>query len=62
MRDAYKGCKIFEPFPRWKIGDGLKSLAEQDMFPYYSDGVAYYNVCESFVKDWLSAAGSAAYD
>lgn len=59
---AYTSCNAYEPFPDREINSALRGLSEEGKFPYWSEGVAYFEIVRSFVREWLEQAGAAATD
>jgi len=59
---AYLSSNIFEPFPDREVNPDLVDLSDQGKFPFLSEGIAYYQVVEEFVRDWMSKAGDTGLD
>jgi len=61
---SYTESIAYKPFSERveELNPALKKLADKGKFPYATDGLAYFEVVRSFVREWLSMAGDAATD
>lgn len=59
---GYKASNIYEPFADHKVCPALKKLSDEGKFPYLSEGIAYFELVRSFVREWLDASGDAVSD
>jgi hypothetical protein len=57
-----KVCDIFEPFKDEKVGPGLQTIIDAGRFPFYTEGMAYYQVVHDFVTEWLARSAEGASD
>ena len=58
----FEDSTIFEPFGKRTFSPALQALSDAGRFPYISEGVAYYNIVEDFVRQWLVQSGELAID
>ncbi len=59
---ALKESNVYEPYADREVDPALKKLSKDGKFPYIDQGVAYFEIVRTFVKDWMSKAGSACDD
>ena len=59
---GYKASNIFEPFADHKVSPALKKLSDEGKFPCLSEGIAYFELVRSFVREWLDESGDAVSD
>lgn len=59
---GYKASNIYEPFADHKVSPALKNLSDEGKFPYLSEGIAYFELVRSFVREWLDESGDAVSD
>lgn len=59
---AIKESNIYEPFADRKVDPVLQQFSDDGKFPYIAEGVAYFEVVRTFVKNWISKAGDACKD
>jgi len=59
---SYATSNIFQPFPQRQVNSQLFDLSNENRFPFLSEGIAYYQIVEAFVKDWMENAGDFGRD
>ena len=59
---GFQASNIFEPFPAQKISSDLKKMSNEGNFPYYAEGVSWFEIVRSFVSEWFNKAGSYALE
>lgn len=60
--NAFTKSNCWEPFASRNMRQELLDMSSDGKLPYHSEGVEYYNIVETFVREWLQAAGDAASD
>jgi len=59
---SWETSNIFEPFKTRRINPALQELVDANRFPFVSQGIAYYELVEEFVRAWLNESGDQASD
>jgi len=59
---SWDTSNIFEPFKTRRINPALQELVDANRFPFVSQGIAYYELVEEFVREWLNESGDQASD
>jgi hypothetical protein len=59
---SYVESNIFQPFPNQPIGEDLKKLSDQGSFPYYAEGLAWFDIVRIFVSEWFEKAGDKSLE
>lgn len=53
---------IYEPFKDWYVNPSLNESVANGTFPFYSQGVVFYEIVEEFVTNWIAEGGDTSVD